>query len=160
MINTFKRVQKGLKLQTLYPNNKGFCACGCNKPLTGRQARWASSDCSTRAYEQFSVVKGNVGMIRKLLYQKQVGFCQMCGVYSIKWEADHIKAVKDGGGASGIENFQTLCPSCHHSKHHPTQNSTLLLSPHKPLQSPLPCAYMLQMRSYMNSEKHLQISMH
>lgn len=29
------------------------------------------------------------------------------------WEADHIKAVSEGGGGCGLENFQTLCIPCH-----------------------------------------------
>lgn len=32
------------------------------------------------------------------------------------WEADHIVAVKDGGGLSGLANFQTLCIRCHRAK--------------------------------------------
>jgi hypothetical protein len=32
------------------------------------------------------------------------------------WEADHIVAVKNGGGLTGLENFQTLCVRCHRSK--------------------------------------------
>ena len=29
------------------------------------------------------------------------------------WDADHIHAVVDGGGMSGLENFRTLCVPCH-----------------------------------------------
>ena len=29
------------------------------------------------------------------------------------WDADHILAVKDGGGMCGLENMRTLCLSCH-----------------------------------------------
>ena len=32
------------------------------------------------------------------------------------WEADHIRAVADGGGESGLDNMQTLCVACHASK--------------------------------------------
>lgn len=32
------------------------------------------------------------------------------------WEADHIVAVIEGGGACGLENFQTLCVPCHKLK--------------------------------------------
>lgn len=32
------------------------------------------------------------------------------------WDADHIKAVEEGGGGCGLENIQTLCKSCHHIK--------------------------------------------
>lgn len=29
------------------------------------------------------------------------------------WEADHIKPVKEGGGACGLDNLRTLCVPCH-----------------------------------------------
>lgn len=29
------------------------------------------------------------------------------------WDADHIKAVKEGGGDCGLDNIRTLCISCH-----------------------------------------------
>jgi len=32
------------------------------------------------------------------------------------WDADHIRAVVDGGGECGLENMQTLCLWCHREK--------------------------------------------
>jgi hypothetical protein len=29
------------------------------------------------------------------------------------WDADHILAVKDGGGMCGLDNMRTLCIPCH-----------------------------------------------
>jgi 5-methylcytosine-specific restriction endonuclease McrA len=29
------------------------------------------------------------------------------------WEADHITAVVEGGGACGLDNIRTLCRPCH-----------------------------------------------
>jgi 5-methylcytosine-specific restriction endonuclease McrA len=29
------------------------------------------------------------------------------------WQADHITAVAEGGGSSGMDNFRTLCTPCH-----------------------------------------------
>lgn len=37
---------------------------------------------------------------------------------STLWDADHIIPVKDGGGLSLIDNYQTLCISCHKKKTH------------------------------------------
>lgn len=117
MINKFQRYQQGLKMEHFYPINKeGFCACGCGQKLTGRQKKWASEFCSEKAYSIFSIYKGNNGMIRKLLFEKDGGFCRNCGVYHKNWEADHIIPVFLGGGFSGIDNFQTLCPECHNEK--------------------------------------------
>ena len=32
------------------------------------------------------------------------------------WDADHIRAVVEGGGECGLENMQTLCLWCHRDK--------------------------------------------
>jgi len=32
------------------------------------------------------------------------------------WQADHIKAVSEGGGSCGMENFRTLCVPCHQNE--------------------------------------------
>ncbi|HLY11398.1 MAG TPA: HNH endonuclease signature motif containing protein [Planctomycetota bacterium] len=32
------------------------------------------------------------------------------------WDADHIRAVADGGGECGVDNIQTLCIWCHREK--------------------------------------------
>lgn len=32
------------------------------------------------------------------------------------WDADHVRAVVDGGGECGLENMQTLCIWCHREK--------------------------------------------
>ena len=32
------------------------------------------------------------------------------------WEADHVVAVCNGGGLAGLDNYQTLCISCHRAK--------------------------------------------
>ena len=53
---------------------------------------------------------------------KRDGFtCQRCGVRStrvddIRFDVDHIVPKSDGGN-HGLDNLQTLCPSCHTRKH-------------------------------------------
>jgi hypothetical protein len=37
--------------------------------------------------------------------------------YKTLWQADHIVAVKDGGGGCGLEGFRTLCIWCHKDRH-------------------------------------------
>jgi len=123
MLDKYKRVQKKFKMEVLYPTRTdGYCSCGCGKKLIGKQKRWATENCSEKAYEYFSVLKGNNGMIRKILFRTQKGYCQKCGVYDNNWEADHILPVFMGGGLCTINNFQTLCKDCHKDK---TSNYTV-----------------------------------
>jgi 5-methylcytosine-specific restriction endonuclease McrA len=45
------------------------------------------------------------------------------------WQADHITAVAEGGGGSGMDNFRTLCTPCHRIEtsklHHRLKNRRL-----------------------------------
>jgi len=116
MIDNYSRYQKGLTLSTLKPSIKGLCACGCGRELTGRQTKWASSECRDNAYVSFAIVKGDNEIIRQELFKRDKGFCCMCGVYDDKWESDHVIPVIFGGSGCALLNFQTLCRDCHKEK--------------------------------------------
>ena len=111
-----QRYQKGLKMHNLFPSIEGKCACGCGSKLEGKQTRWASHECNDRAYQLFAILKGNTGAIRKIIFERDEGFCHSCGAFDDKWEVDHIIEIREGGGACGLENLQTLCPDCHNQK--------------------------------------------
>lgn len=115
-INKFNRYQRNINLADFTPNVANTCGCGCGIELTGRKKRWATSECADTAYAVFSIIKGNVSAIRKALFALDMGYCRACGAYDNHWEADHIIPVWQGGGASDLSNFQTLCPSCHKEK--------------------------------------------
>lgn len=116
-LNPYKRYQNGLTISDLFPTpSHGTCACGCGRELTGRKKRWFSKDCMKVAVRQFYIVKGDIPIIRDELFKIDKGHCHICGKYDPNWQADHIKAVVEGGGACGIDNFQTLCTECHKRK--------------------------------------------
>lgn len=115
-INKFKRYQKGLGLEDLYPTIEGHCACGCGKLLIGRQRRWSSEKCRNLALTYFYVIKGDIEVIRQYLFNIDAGACRCCGEITKDWQADHIVPVQFGGGATPIDNFQTLCLGCHNTK--------------------------------------------
>lgn len=52
--------------------------------------------------------------------RERLGLLYWFPVYNARnlmlWEADHIVAVSNGGGLSGLDNFQTLCVPCHRNK--------------------------------------------
>lgn len=117
MINRFVRYQKGLTLQIMFPQkDSNFCACGCGRILNGRKKRWATESCQSNAVKNFFIIKGDIAIIRKELLKRDFGICNYCGCEDHNWEADHIIPVKFGGGACDLNNFQTLCQSCHLEK--------------------------------------------
>jgi 5-methylcytosine-specific restriction endonuclease McrA len=116
-IDKFQRYQKDLGLHHLYPPKKdGFCDCGCGKELTGRQRRWASKTCTNKVVKEFKIIKGDTQVIREELQKRDKGICAGCGTKTYDWHADHIVEVRHGGGACGLDNFQTLCLDCHKAK--------------------------------------------
>lgn len=116
-INTYKRYQKGLSMEDLFPIRQDkTCACGCGTILTGRQTKWASKLCLRASLTQFYIIKGDTSVIREELFKIDKGVCRLCNCYHPYWQADHIKSVIEGGGASPLDNFQTLCPICHQHK--------------------------------------------
>ncbi|MBP6313051.1 MAG: HNH endonuclease [Flavobacteriales bacterium] len=101
---------------SVFPSVVGLCACGCGIRLSGRRRKWASTNCNDAAYVQFAILKGDGRVIRKELLIRDEGRCAYCGAFDPKWQADHIIPVKEGGSACGLDNFQTLCTSCHFRK--------------------------------------------
>jgi 5-methylcytosine-specific restriction endonuclease McrA len=133
MIDVFRRYQKGLTLNFLFPQkDKSLCACGCNKPLRGRKTRWASKHCQNLAVATFYIVKGDISFIRKELFKRDKGICSNCGKKSSDWDADHILPVYLGGGGCELDNFQTLCKRCHGFKNrlHQTESHHRAISSH------------------------------
>jgi len=117
MLDNFSRYQKRLTLECLFPtSSQNKCACGCGKELPKRRIKWYSNDCRRQALNIFYIVKGDTSVIRQNLYRLDRGYCRNCGVYSNDWHADHVIPVFKGGGACGLENFQTLCVDCHKYK--------------------------------------------
>lgn len=117
MIDSFKRYQKGLTLNSLFPQkDKSLCACGCNTPLSRHQRRWASKHCQNFAVTTFYIVKGDTSFIRRELFKRDKGVCSHCREKSSNWDADHILPVYLGGGGCDLDNFQTLCKKCHSYK--------------------------------------------
>lgn len=117
MLDSYLRYQVGLSMNMLFPDSpERKCACGCGNLLPKGKRRWFSTECKTKALYEFYVVKGDIQVIRFLLYKTDRGGCRMCGEVTQDWEADHILPVFMGGGGCTLDNFQTLCKSCHLEK--------------------------------------------
>ncbi len=116
LINSYHRYQVGLTMNELYPDLRNICACGCQNELPRNRKKWFTDSCRNTAYRQFAVIKGDLTQIRQQVFERDRGFCRMCGVKSDSWQADHIHPVYMGGGGCSLSNFQTLCIDCHKSK--------------------------------------------
>lgn len=116
MLENYHRYQRGLTIAVVYPSLYPLCSCGCGAELRGRKKRWSNKACEDAAVIQFLIVKGDVSVIRSILFARDGGVCATCKTVSDGWQADHISPVHKGGGATGIENFQTLCIHCHSKK--------------------------------------------
>lgn len=115
IFDPYKRRQN-IQLSKFTKSINGYCACGCGIKLKGRQKKWASKECCSNFYAQYEIYRGNATVIRNQVYYRDKGYCRMCGVLDYNWQADHIIPVHKGGGACGLENFQTLCLDCHKEK--------------------------------------------
>lgn len=53
--------------------------------------------------------------LRKKVFERDHGFCAICGRFDAKFESDHIIALWCGGSDT-LENLQSLCRACHMRK--------------------------------------------
>ena len=87
----------------LYMRDKGICCkCKIDTKKTAKTAMNLDGDERKKFLKKY-----NISLKRKIWKRKHGG-----GL----WDADHIIAVKDGGGCCGLDNYQTLCISCHKNK--------------------------------------------
>lgn len=85
----------------------GECSwCGIDVPR--RRRTWCGSDC-IREYR----LRFDPGFIRAAVFSRDRGICATCGKSDHRWQADHVQAVVNGGGAIGLPNYRTLCLDCH-----------------------------------------------
>jgi hypothetical protein len=83
-----------------YKRDKGICnICNLDTKLIAREALLLVGN-DRNVFLQ----NHNISLKRKIWKVKHGG-----GL----WDADHILAVKDGGGLCGLENIRTLCIPCH-----------------------------------------------
>lgn len=119
-INPHARYQSGLSMADVYPHrDDGLCACGCERPLSGRRRRWASDGCRDRALDRLLVLKGDSGWIRRLLWRTRERLCESCERFlvAMQFEAHHRVPVSEGGGGCTLDGYAMLCQPCHKDEH-------------------------------------------
>ena len=84
----------------VYMRDKGICKiCNTDTKLIAKQALLLFG-----SEREVYLKDHSISLKRKIWLRKHGG-----GL----WDADHILAVKDGGGLCGLENMRTLCIPCH-----------------------------------------------
>jgi len=84
----------------VYKRDKGICyMCKIDTKKTAKEALQLNTNEKETFLKTYSI-----SLKRKIWIKKHGG-----GL----WDADHIIAVKDGGGSCGLENIRTLCIKCH-----------------------------------------------
>jgi len=131
----FKRKQS-FGIGTLFPNEKGICACGCGEKLTGRQTRWKSEECQKVPLGVLYILNGELDYIGRLMQTYKPHRCVSCDcedylieTYTLNCygnkvvnysasglQVDHIVAIQNGGSGGWLGNYQFLCHRCHSVK--------------------------------------------
>lgn len=75
----------------LGPNGERICKW-CGTPLTGRQISW----CNRReCFQSYRIAQGNMDTIREVVWERDKGICQICGVDLARW-TELIEFLKEG----------------------------------------------------------------
>lgn len=117
----------------------------CSKPLSGRRTAWCSKDCQreveircghgvrravwlrdkgvcSRCGRDTNAIRRQLKAVLKR-YGPTVWLCKLSEQCLSRsearrtlWQAHHVRAVEEGGGACGVEGYATFCLWCHKDK--------------------------------------------
>jgi 5-methylcytosine-specific restriction endonuclease McrA len=88
----------------VYRRDNGICAeCKQDTKKIARDAKKLRADKNWKQYYEL-LETNNIPKHRKIWSR---------GFGGGLWDADHIVAVKEGGGDCGLDNIRTLCIPCH-----------------------------------------------
>jgi hypothetical protein len=131
-----RRFDTDLRVEdTLPPQPRGYCLCGCGRRLPPRKRKWAKPACQFKATQTYLIRKGDRDAIKDALRSRDLGKCTDCKqqveklsryrdrdtglirwmvVEKIRdWQAHHVHAVSEGGINSDLDGYATLCLLCH-----------------------------------------------
>ena len=94
----------------------------CKGPIPKARRTFCSKACVTEHR-----IRTDANFVRRKVFERDRGICAGCSRDCFAgstrprrargsgdlWQADHIHPVAEGGGVCGLENFRTLCTSCH-----------------------------------------------
>lgn len=119
VLNPFQRYNS-IPIDLICPKPiEKVCACGCGKPLTGRQTVWASKECTRLPLAIQTIISGH-SHLRSICQHIFTSNCVVCGVSEAEsdcaHELDHKHPVKHGGGGGWLSNYEFKCKACHRDK--------------------------------------------
>ncbi len=105
------------------PNGRGLCRlCGAEVP------KGKLTFCGVACVYRWKL-QTQPAFVRQEVFKRDKGVCAACGLdtmYGVLrprargtgrlWQADHVVPVAEGGGLCGLDNYQTLCRTCHTEK--------------------------------------------
>lgn len=94
----------------------GTCDCGCGRPKTSPNRKFASTECGDIVYSAAAMIASQGNRLRQFLVDLRGESCEKCKTPTRSLEVDHILEVSQGGGLCWIDNFQLLCQPCHKDK--------------------------------------------
>ncbi|MCD9188260.1 MAG: HNH endonuclease [Pyrinomonadaceae bacterium] len=96
------RYKSNLTLDDIYPSRTDHLCRRCEKPLTGKQTKWCSKDCSYAAFEEMMFAKGSSTHIRREVFARDNGICANCGI-----DCEKIQRISDHANQS-LSEFETV----------------------------------------------------
>jgi hypothetical protein len=106
------RAWPGYVRRPLAERDRGVCgSCGWDTKKFRRIMMWAADGLSPREGCGRYPWAQSLRPVADLLHQVGIDWHRQTF-----WDADHMVPVEDGGGACGLDNYQTLCIPCHKSK--------------------------------------------
>lgn len=119
-----KRWHKAYSTKQVQGSNGKLSCLECKNDITASRRR---TFCSSKCADSFSL-KTNSNSVRQQVFKRDQGVCALCKVDCFegtpaawkrargsghRWQADHIIPVIEGGGVCTLDNYRTLCTSCH-----------------------------------------------
>lgn len=87
----------------IYNRDKGICSmCNIDTKKIAKTALSLEGDERKQYLKEYKIT------LKRKIWKRKFG--------GGLWDADHIVAVKDGGGCCGADNIRTLCISCHKTR--------------------------------------------
>lgn len=125
-MSTRRRYPTYTEEQPIGTNGRRACIeCKGDIDPASRRSTFCSAKCANDFY-----LKSRPGHARLRVFERDRGVCSKCHIDVFAstgrrprargtgdlWQADHIKAVVEGGGECGLDNYRTLCTACHKSE--------------------------------------------